>query len=78
MVMNQCLFEYSYGKPVGTAIKYSFSWRISWRILFCFILNECATGQPVGAGWTAYIVLSKTYHPKYFLFSPVKQSKLHI
>ena len=32
-----------------------FFWRISWRILFCFNLNECATGQPVGAGWTAYI-----------------------
>ncbi len=28
--------------------------RISWRILFCFNLNECSTGQPVGAGWAAY------------------------
>jgi hypothetical protein len=24
MDMNQCLFEYSYGKPVGTAIENSF------------------------------------------------------
>ncbi len=30
---------------------------ISWRILFCFYLNECATGQPLGAGWTAYFML---------------------
>jgi hypothetical protein len=50
MGMNQCLFEYSYGKPVGTAIKKFF---FSWSIMFCFNLNECSTGQPVGAGWTA-------------------------
>jgi hypothetical protein len=51
MVMNQCLFEYSYGKPVGTAIKNYFF----LEHLVCFNLNECSTGQPVGAGWTAYI-----------------------
>jgi hypothetical protein len=49
MVMNQCLFEYSYGKPVGTAINFFFS-----SIMFCFNLNECSTGKPVGAGRTAY------------------------
>jgi hypothetical protein len=33
MVMNQCLFEYSYGKPVGTAIKNYF-----FLGAFCFVL----------------------------------------